>query len=179
MKKLITLLAVVMLGLGVQAASSMSRGGYLYWSLDPVDESIAFAYAMMAVEKADGSKSYLTVSDPILGDTAETVIFDADTIPDTVQLGECYSKLLDDPEGSGYYLELYNMEGEIVGTTQTATYAQLYNGGYIYSDMSTGGIQSPYRYAAVPRPIPEPTGGILLMLGLGVLALRRKHVDIV
>ncbi len=164
MKKASTFLAFLLCGIFA------AHGGYMYWLLEPEDASspVEFAYAQVAADDGNGAITYLTV-----GNTSSTIVFDQSTIPNTTSLAETYSLLPSSPESFSYYVELYNQLGEVVGMTKPATYAQLRDSFALYDDKGTAGILAPFVYTAAA--VPEPTSGMLLALGLGLLALRRRR----
>lgn len=175
MKKIFALITVLALGFAASAASSVTRGGYVHWTLDPVTESIKFAYVAIASQDAGGTKEHLTI-----GNTGETIAFDAKTYLDgTTDIGaEFYSAVVNEVPTTSYFIELYDLDGNVIATSQAVTYSDLVSGGYVYQDMSTTGVLNTYHFQASSAPIPEPTGGVLLALGLCVLALKRKHEEV-
>lgn len=173
MKKILALFTVMLLACVAHAASSVSRTGYVYWTLDPVSQSSQYAFVMFASQAdASSEKVYLTI-----GDTNQTVAYNQSTYPTTTDLGgSFYSPVANDSGEVSYFLELYDVNGQIVGTSEAVTYAELLNGGFVYEDMSVTGVTDPYHFAV--SAVPEPTGGLLLVLGACVLALRRKRTDV-
>lgn len=175
MNRFFTIIAALTLAWGVRAADydPVKDGGYVYWALDPVDESLQFAYVMMAMDDGtDAGKVYLTVRD-----TDQTIIFDAATIPETQELAPVYSKLPTlptDPSALSFLVELYSESGDVIGVSQAATFADLWGDDerYLYHDMSVSGTLYPFRFTASS---PEPTSGLLVLVGLGAMALRRKR----
>ena len=175
MKKFFAIIAALTLAWGVMAADydPVTDGGYIYWALDPVDESLQFAYVMMAMDDGtEDGKVYLTVRD-----TDQAIIFDAATIPETREIAPVYSKLPTlptDPAALSFMVELYNESGDVIGISQAATFADLWgdDGKYLYHDMSISGTLTPFRFTASS---PEPTGGLLVLVGLGALALKRRR----
>ena len=175
MNRFFTIIAALTLAWGVRAAdyNPVTDGGYVYWALDPVDESLQFAYVMMAMyDGTDVGKVYLTVRD-----TDQTIIFDAVTIPKTQELAPVYSKLPTlptDPEALRFMVELYSESGDVIGISQAATFYYLWGDDerYLYHDMSVSGTLSPFRFTASS---PEPTSGILVLVGLGAMALKRRR----
>lgn len=169
MKKFFALISMVMLGLAAQAAASVSRNGYVHWTLDPVSESMKFAYVMVAAD--DGvNTTYLTIN----GTSSTVVVGDSYPEETTALNASYYSQVVDSSDDTRYYIELYDAQGNKITSSQYVSYSSLVSGGYIYEDMSTSGILNPFHFAA---QIPEPTGGLLVALGLGLLALRRKRDD--
>lgn len=177
MKKIIVLFAVLTIGFGSFAATSFTGEGYFRWTIDPVDESLKFAYAMLAGVDFYGEVTHLTVSDPVTGDVGDGVYNEA-TFPETTDLGASYFSLVDVDPGKpkGYYIELYDINGNIIGVSDVVSESDIVDGGYIAKDMATTGILSAYHFRA---HVPEPTGGMLLMLGFGLLSLRRRLDDVV
>ena len=172
MKKVIALFAVLSLGLGAHAATSFTGEGYFHWTIDPVDESLKFAYAMLAGVDYYSEVTHLTVSDPTTGAVSDGV-FNEDTFPETTDLGAAYYSLVDVDFGKpkGYYIELYDVNGNVIGISDVVSESVLIDGGFIAKDMATSGIVSAYHFRA---HVPEPTSGIMIVLGLGFLALRRR-----
>ena len=153
MKKFFAIAAVLMMACGIRAES------YLYWMLE--DSPVQFAYAKLLAEGADGKTiGYLT-----MGNTS----LDAVASVDLTSVNPIYSML---PSGSdltqlSFIVELYGTDQTVVG--MSASYSALQE--FIYSDMSTTGI-TPYHFTAA---IPEPSGGLLVLIGFGLMALRRKR----
>lgn len=165
MKKIITMAAVLAFAIGAQAAAS-----YLYWMLEPVEESMAFAYVKVLGVSDSGETSYLQQFDGS-GNPGEMLMLNADFPETGTALASPYYSLI--PDGIGwknFYVELYNWEGGVVGVSQQAVYADLVSQ-FVYSDMSVSATRTPYQFAA---SIPEPSGGVLLLLGFGAMALRRR-----
>jgi hypothetical protein len=72
-------------------------------------------------------------------------------------------------EVGSFLVELWNESDERVGYSD-CSYADLAN--YIYNSTTGGGSTSPM---VVSQVVPEPTSGLLTLLGLAGLALRRKR----
>lgn len=164
MKKIIMMFAAMALALGAQAASS-----YLYWMLEE-PTSMSFVYARVLGVTDSGETGYLTIAEP--GGGESTQLWNV-TAPDSgTALGGTYYTLIPaDANWKNFYIELYNWENAVVGVSQSAKYADLVEK-FIYSNMGTAGVNAPYMFTAA---IPEPSGGLLMLFGFGLMALRRKR----
>ena len=84
------------------------------------------------------------------------------------------------PEYS-FVLELVNDALEVQGATTPVTYAALDGAGKIVKDYSTFNSLTPINYstynagAGTTADLPEPTSGLLMLLGASLLALRRRQ----
>ena len=91
--------------------------------------------------------------------------------------GPWFAVLPDSPEGLSFMVELGNWENgqwKMIAQSQSYTYAELAS--YIIQNWSgpdaTPAIQP---WVATGYMVPEPSSGLLLLLGAGLLALRRKR----
>lgn len=175
MKKALVLFASIWLVSSVHAASSLFGNNFLYWTLDDVGSSLQFMYAVLVAHGAeDPDPIYLPIgnSAPVAGEYADT--FEApDGIPVT-SLPANYAQLPVDYQDMSCVVQIYDGEGILIGSSDSVAFVGL--GDYVYGDMGTAGIDGPYHFTITPPgPIPEPTGALLLALGMGVLALRRRR----
>lgn len=77
-----------------------------------------------------------------------------------------------------FFLELYDSAGNWVGqTTPAQAYDSLVNSGTIVSGFNSNftGVNSALGSSAAYTNVPEPTSGLLMLVGIGVLALRRRR----
>lgn len=143
-------------------ACSVRADSYLYWMLE--DSPVEFTYAKLLAEDENGTTiGYLT-----MGNTSRDAVASADS----TSVNPIYSKL---PLGYDlsqlrFLVELYSSEKQVVGVSSYASYLGLQK--FIYGDMATTGI-IPYRFTAM---IPEPSGGLLVILGVGLMVLRRRKL---
>lgn len=170
MKKALALLTCLAAALFARAEGDLM----MYWMIDQRGhEPEAFTYAMIAVS-GDGidEGTYLSVD-------GKTVVIPSDF--DQVKFSGSFTEPIytalgtlakHDPQTLYFAVELYagNPTAKI-GYSEAVSYAELLADGHIYGDMWTTGI-TPYVFTAIP----EPTGGVLVLLGLGLLGLRRKRV---
>lgn len=176
MRKLFTMIAIGLLVLGSRAADLDS---FLYWMLDPVEDSLAYTYAMICFESPEGERSYLTIQP---GDGEEVAPVYQSEHKGTTMAYPVYaqikvSDLLDmskDPDNFGFIVELLNEDWNTIGESDWVSYSDIAQSGAIYEDMGTH--TKYYAFQAVHAVVPEPTGGLLVLLGVGALALRRKRV---
>lgn len=164
MKKMrFALAAFAALALAVSA-----RADLLYWMVDNDNLSDTFkgyAYAGIAV---GGTDDHLVITDedgePLGGWKVRSSAFDGEgQFADFGSHGDGYS----------YLIELFNEGDEKpIGVSDILTYAQLapYIGkGGVGKDALTPWTGGTF------HSVPEPTGGLLVMLGAALLALRRKR----
>ena len=176
-----------------------ARGGVLYWMIDGnASDSFQFAYAQTlqkakytvqganadsvvarayAVDKSTGTReTYDFVGVAAVNDDKGTS-FEGAPVP--VELPST-----DEPDNWIFGVEMGFMDGD---GTFTATYCAWDAKGLTYAELNAmGAIQSnataSYDQAvnaaeatwSEPTPVPEPTGGLLVLLGGAVLLLRRN-----
>ena len=172
-----------------------ARGGVLYWMIDgDASDSFQFAYAQTLMEagkkdcKADSVVARAYAVDKSTG-TRETYKFvgvaadDAGTSFD----GAPVPVELPSTAASGNWIfgvEMGVMDGDGTFTVTSwawdaegLTYAQLDAMGAIQSSATASYDQAVNAAGATwftPTPVPEPTGGLLVVLGGAVLLLRRN-----
>ena len=153
------------------AASALSASAdvdsYLYWMVENTvtydtkyvsgGGSVTYDYAMI---KISGEDSYLTLYNT--GGSLDTDMLDSGT---TAAAGFSSS-----PAFSSFLIELYNESDQKVGWTTLPYSTAMAN--YVYRDPTAAGSTGVF---TVSQVIPEPTSGLLLLLGMAGLALRRRR----
>ena len=159
---------------GVAACAASARADYwLNWRADETNP-YKFDYAMVAVNTGSGYSDYLK----------STTVPDADAfIAD--EGGFSHNK--ENPTGTTvvgngtaandylFRVELYDMDGELLAASSSISWATAIDKSY-----GTVDVMHPAAEAWVAtgfHVVPEPTSGMLFLLGLASLALRRKRVE--
>lgn len=80
-------------------------------------------------------------------------------------------------DGANFYVELLNESLGFIAKSETVGYADLLNG--LYLDVNQAGMGAPVNATGVYAfggytAIPEPTSGVLLLVGAAVVALKRR-----
>ena len=170
-------LAVAATALAVGSASA--EYATIYWTVDPgVETSFAYDYAGVAY-KAPAESAYsaylLDGSDGAgmaSGTADELFVTPADagkSVPGALPMQDAV-----DYGAYAFRIELFSGDDTLIAVSEAATFASLQNVWACVgkgTDEPGGGTWSPTAYHAVP----EPTGGLLVLLGLAGLALKRKR----
>ena len=149
---------------------------YLYWMVNVSEnKDYAFSYATIKVAGSDSYLSMYTEGSTVASGTRLYGAADSGNL--TTDAGFTgvggYS-------GSTFLVELWASGTGADGSDTVVAWGSLaYSAlqSYIYSDMATAGGTAPYTVTA-SQVVPEPTSGLLALLGLAALALRRKQTKI-
>ena len=172
MKRKIVLMVSLLLALA-------ARADYLLWQVNQTGakEPVSFAFARLTV-KGNGVEAgtYL----PQAGTDGKTDVVHA-TFPESENGLTTLASYADlgtyASSAYSFAVELYAFEEDgtpsLVGISDYVEYIRMTEVFHVYTNMSLNGID-PYTYGAF-RAVPEPTGGLLVLMGLGALALRRKR----
>ena len=142
----------------VLAMIGFAKADVLYWQVDTSADNAAYT--------GEFSDAVLYASDGSAVDAAMAV--DNKVTPTLKDLGGYGSSEY------SFYVELYNAAGDSVYKGQAVSYTDLLDSGYI----STSGVLTPTMLATGGfngASVPEPTSGMLLLIGGALLALRRRR----
>ena len=170
MKKLI--LSMAMVAAFAAFADDTTTYQALYWQVN-AEDTTSFGDASYAVLYAslDGGNVKIAgdgqlVNAGAVGQT-QTVLQGA---------GSTFSWGAYDFTTANFFVELLNEGGAFLAQSESVGYSTLLNGGYIATQgagMPSPTTATPYAFGAYA--VPEPTSGLLMLLGIAGLALRRKR----
>jgi len=154
MKKLLTI------GLMMAAAAGFAAPSWIYFQVDQMGwEKYAFDYATVKTETTDLQ----------IGETGYYRLYSSE---DRMTTGEAaYAGTFDSTYMGDLIFELW-LEDELTGESlvKSATYKYADWKNHAYADMSQSGA-----VAMTVTAVPEPTSGLLLLLGFAGLALKRRR----
>ena len=159
MTRFMTMLAAVLL------SGAASAEYFLYWQIDqseatkPVEFSYAALYSLNAAEKEAEAVR--------LGDYVSAEADSKTTNPVNTFVDKSYTK----EEDYQFQFKLFDKDFEEVGL-RSYNWEDLVS--YAYSSMATTGA-TPLTITSFAGTAPEPTSGLLLLIGVAGLALRRKR----
>ncbi len=151
-----------------------AQAGVLYWQVAPAvayegsSEALSYSYAKIKIE--EGNK-YLTSYIP--GSSG------SDTLGETVN-ADSFGKVAIGAVFDGSYsdqtfvIELFDSQDQLIGWASSTGVSDLSN--YIQDQAEFGSSWNMMNSWKVAQVVPEPTSGMLLMLGAALLALKRRKV---
>lgn len=144
-----------LLGVLVVAAALTSQAAYLFWQVDAstAEEFGATSYGLYATQDGLGKGTEIAGTS-VAGQITQTDISAYDTT---------YS----------FYIELVNSSGSVVGNSEVATYESLASTS-ITSDLSA--IPNLGAWHGGTYSVPEPTTGLLMLMGVALVSLKRRKV---
>ena len=155
---------------GAVLCSLALQADTLYWQVG--EQSEPFTYAQVyATTNPDGTGGSAVSGAAAMADGVTTADGNGTTVSPLISdIGNSYDSTY------YFYVELVNAAGESRSMNKNYpwSYTELVNSGYI---STTGGSMStPYVNGALDGgSVPEPTSGMLLMIGGALLALRRRR----
>ena len=178
MKKLIIAAAMV-------CAAAFSQAATVNWSISNVKASggasptVGWAVMAFYTEVGAGSSA---IEAAIASKTADTVAFESTTLAVTLSKGKVTAhdatatSLTDTSKNYDFYFVVFNNADATKATSYAMTSALNQEYSSLDGKYAVGGNFSGATWSDVPAPvIPEPTTGLLLLLGVAGLALRRKR----
>ncbi len=153
MKKIILFAAIAL-------AACVGRAEYLYWQIGDNVDATKFDSVSLWGSTAGGDKTrlYGWDKDADLSKTYET------------DLG-----IYSGDNTASFYIEVANYENgayNVVDTSKPISYSDL--AGYVHSSMQTISNVAAYT-GATYTSVPEPTSGLMLLMGMALVALKRKR----
>jgi len=168
MKKL---LIFALFGAMVCAAKADYSNVSLCWCISGslIDGSFSYAMLKYTLDPTIGTETpgYLGVSTDNEGTSSEYTKVGANDGGMTTDSVYSWLGGKDDWSGYTFVAEAYDAKGNILGSSHGVSIEQLASG--LSTDMAPAG---PYAFTVIP----EPTSGLLLLLGVAGLALKRKKV---
>lgn len=164
----------IFLTLAVAAAGLSLKGEVLYWMVDEssvkdqLGASFTFAYASVKDETTGGYLDYVTEDGEIWAGDYE--------IPrDLFTAGGVYGNVAG-AAGHSFLIELHNDSGALVAWGESGSYGDLAAAHSIVG--STFEQTRPQAWTGgtfTAMSIPEPTSGMMILIGIAGLALRRRR----
>ena len=168
----------ILLAVLVGSAGVVSADSYLYWMIDTLNAGNDYAYARIRDVNTSGDASYLTIYDGSFEETYSDGVGGVSgaakeyiDLAASVNDGFFASLAGINLSTASFIVELYNDSGNFLAQSfNNLNYSAA--SAYIYS----GGISVPSAkpWIAISFDIPEPSSGLLMLLGMAGLALRRR-----
>ena len=160
---------IMILALALVGMSALADNGYqyLYWYVDESMNynSFPFAYATL-VEGNSGATIDYRVANSYAESGELGLVAGYEPGSPATDIGAYIDSL------SYFYVELFDANNLGLAISTSLTYSQLYSAGYLGT--SGTGTQAEHPWVVSAFSIPEPTSGMLFLLGIAALSLRRK-----
>ena len=160
MKKLLIMVAVAAAAVCTRADLSDT---FLYWNVEATDNT-PFSYANLVYALADTPTTW--------NDIDAQGAFVTSNGKSTPLTAVKLTDLLPNLTGSTFMAQLLDGEGNLLGESQAIAFDDLIAGLY-ENGMEPTAVSGGYTFSAAA--VPEPTSGLLLLLGVAGLALRRRR----
>ena len=174
--KILALAAVGLMAGAVQA-------DVLYWQVSE-NPGVDYSTAMLSAKTSDPENYYYVSQNTVSGGSAGELVDKSALTGGNYAAGDLSSILSWDTDeaytGSAsslsFFVELYDSAGNWVAQSNPIPYSQLTD--FVASSPSFNsnfaGANSTFGGGTTSYGIPEPTSGLLMLVGLGALALRRR-----
>lgn len=181
MKKLIGMLAIAACAV-TASASTVNWGLNAGNTLDSTKVDSGTAYLMYSIGTVDFSKfATMTSFDATslaavgLDTTIDTFAYSSSAVSSSLSVTPATKTSANTNIGGGakqMYIVVIDGDGKDIAYTATPVSVNVQN-----STMAANAMKpsSSFTYAAATSSIPEPTSGLMLLLGVAGLALKRKH----
>ncbi len=155
------------------ALMASADDSYLYWMIgdtSPYTES-NYTTVRVAAEDGSGNVTYLDLYGPS-GDDLELTSLTSEQINSLKSEGQAlYAKLASGTSYSSFFIELLNGDS-LVAQSETLSYSQA-----VAQYITTANSMSlATMWAATSFAIPEPNSGLLMLVGIAALGLRRRKL---
>ena len=161
------------------AGSSLTLGAeVLCWMVEENPQTVKFAYAQVVAEDVSGNRQELEIYDMSAGRKMDDITtMDADGTgyaTDKAWVTLDYAPAASQWAGYSFFVELLDENDGLIGgwRSETLNYGDLAN--YIWGSSSER-LPEALVFKGVSS-VPEPTSGLLTLLGAAALALRRKRI---
>ena len=149
-------------------ALTSAKASVLYWQVEPGTTSDSFQYALL--KATNGTDPAVTVAGAEAQGTAPNQYVSLQN----TELGQ-YGN-----DGYSFFVEMANYNGgewQTVATGQTISYTDLVSSGYVATGAvdANGAATAASSFNMGANAIPEPSSGLLLLIGGAMLALRRRR----
>ncbi len=177
MKKLVLVISAVLMG-------AVAHSGVLYWQVSPTPadltgsegDTITYSYATIyLVNKTTGEATLLQSA--VGNDTekswnvSQSTFADNQATPELADIVGAYFEGDYDYATQTFMIDLWNSSNEVVGRAYSTGDMQQYIKNTAEFNSSFEMMNSSW---TVTSAVPEPTSGMMLLMGMALLALRRR-----